>query len=102
VTARIHPLNNPYPGLGPFEMFYLDPADEAHAVLYRESLTLDEIIDEPHRIAQHRALWTGCGGRRWTKRIPPRGVAAIASNPDLPANGRPAGPASIRPRTERR
>jgi transcriptional regulator with XRE-family HTH domain len=91
VTARIHPLNNPYPGLGPFEMFYLDPADEAHAVLYRESLTLDEIIDEPHRIAQHRALWDRMWETSMNEEESAARIAAIASTPDLPANGRPAG-----------
>jgi len=89
VTVRIHPLDNPYPGLGPFEMLYLDSEDHTHAVLYRESLALDEIIDDPHRIAQHRTLWD----RMWDTSIDEdesaRRIAALANTPASPgADGR--------------
>jgi transcriptional regulator with XRE-family HTH domain len=55
-AATLHPLDNPFPGIGQFEILYLDSGDDAPAVLYRESLTLDEIIDDASRIAQHRSL----------------------------------------------
>jgi transcriptional regulator with XRE-family HTH domain len=79
VTVRVHPLDSPYPGLGQFELLYLDSEEDTHAVLYRESLTLDEIIDDPHRVAQHRELWD----RMWNASVgeeeSARRIAAIAS-----------------------
>jgi transcriptional regulator with XRE-family HTH domain len=57
LSVRIHPLDNPYPGIGPFEILYLGSSDVSEAVLYRESMTLDEVIDDPERIKQHQARW---------------------------------------------
>ncbi|WP_260725641.1 DUF5753 domain-containing protein [Dactylosporangium roseum] len=57
LVARIHPFDNPHPGIGTFEILYLGSEELAHAVLYRESLTLDEIVDDHSRIKQHRDLW---------------------------------------------
>ncbi|GGM15790.1 helix-turn-helix domain-containing protein [Dactylosporangium sucinum] len=65
LSARIHPFDNAYPGVGEFELLYLEADDVAHAVLYRESLVFDEIVDNAHRIVQHRALWD----RMWNAAI---------------------------------
>jgi transcriptional regulator with XRE-family HTH domain len=92
LTARIHPLDNPYPGLGPFEMFHLEAGNDAQTVLYRESLTADEIIDDPVRIERHHELWD----RMWKSSIDEkesaRRIAALAADtPDLSDSGkRPA------------
>lgn len=75
VTVRIHPLDNPFPGFGQFDLLYLGAEESSQAVLYRESLTLDEIVDDPNRITQHRRLWD----RMWADSIPePESAARIA------------------------
>jgi transcriptional regulator with XRE-family HTH domain len=79
LTARIHPFSNPHPGLGSFEILYLGGDDLEHAVMYRESMTLDEIVDDKVRINQHRMLWN----RLWDHAIIERRSAdMIASRAD--------------------
>ncbi|WP_238016343.1 helix-turn-helix transcriptional regulator [Dactylosporangium sp. AC04546] len=65
LAARIYPFDKPHPGIGTFEILYLEAEDLTHAVLYRESLVLDEIVEEAPRIQQHRALWD----RMWSAAI---------------------------------
>lgn len=84
VSARIHPLDNPYPGLGPFELLYLGTEENAQGVLYRESLTLDEIIDEQQRVAQHLDLWKRMWDASMNEEESAQRLAALAGTPDLP------------------
>ncbi|GAA3294474.1 MULTISPECIES: helix-turn-helix domain-containing protein [Dactylosporangium] len=57
LSVRIHPLESPYPAFGQYDLLYLSSEDDNHAVLYRESYTIDEIVDDPPRIARHREGW---------------------------------------------
>jgi transcriptional regulator with XRE-family HTH domain len=57
VSVRIHPLASPYPPFGQYDLLYLSKEDDTHAVLYRESYTIDEIVDDSVRIARHREGW---------------------------------------------
>ncbi|GAA0793900.1 transcriptional regulator [Spirilliplanes yamanashiensis] len=64
VRARVIPLNfdGPLVTFGMFELFYLAGDDDpAHAVLYSEDWTMDQVVEDPVRIARHRAkldqLW---------------------------------------------
>jgi len=85
LTARIHPLDNPYPGLGPFEMFYLEAGNDAQTVLYRESLTADEIIDDQVRIEKHHELWDRMWASSINEKESAQRIAALAAGtPDLP------------------
>ncbi|WP_432980937.1 helix-turn-helix domain-containing protein [Dactylosporangium sp. CA-233914] len=57
VSVRLHPLASPYPAFGLFDLLYLSDAENGHAVLYRESGPVDEIVDDAVRITRHREGW---------------------------------------------
>ncbi|MEV8510969.1 helix-turn-helix transcriptional regulator [Dactylosporangium sp. NPDC051484] len=88
VTVRIHPLELPYPPFGQYDLMYLSNEENSHAVLYRESGTLDEIVDDPARIARHREAWD----RMWESSIgeedSARKIAAAAIDPAAGADTR--------------
>lgn len=65
LRVRIHPLESPYPPFGQYDLLYLSAEDDNHAVLYRESFTIDEIVDDAPRIARHREGWD----RMWNASI---------------------------------
>jgi transcriptional regulator with XRE-family HTH domain len=54
---RIHPMANPFSPFGHFDLLYLSPEESGHAVLYRESGTVDELVDDETRIVRHRKAW---------------------------------------------
>lgn len=44
--------------LGSYEVFYLDPDDDPdHAVMYRESITVDEIVDDAVTVRRHHGIF---------------------------------------------
>ncbi|HTJ32102.1 MAG TPA: helix-turn-helix transcriptional regulator [Dactylosporangium sp.] len=85
VIARIHPLESPYAPFGHYDLLYLSDEENSHAVLYRESGPVDEIVDDPIRIARHREGWD----RMWESSIgeedSARRIAAAATARSLPA-----------------
>ena len=70
LVARIAPFTSPNPNIGSFDIVYLgtEAEDPNNAVLYRESFTQDEIIDDPAQIAKHRTLWD----RMWSTALDER------------------------------
>jgi hypothetical protein len=99
VTARIRPLNNPYPGLGPFEMLYLDPFDEAtQCCTARASCSTRSSTNHIGSRSTARS-GTECGRRRWMERSPPRGSPPSRVPPTYPQT---AGPRANNLRAEAR
>ncbi|MER7279886.1 helix-turn-helix transcriptional regulator [Dactylosporangium sp. NPDC000244] len=81
LSVRLHPLSSPYPPFGQYDLLYLSSEDNSHAVLYRESYTIDEIVDDSVRISRHREGWD----RMWDASIgeveSARRIAAAAKAP---------------------
>lgn len=60
VRARVMPFSAaaPLPLFGPFEIFYLGADDDQeNAIMYRESITIDEIVDDTANVQRHRGIF---------------------------------------------
>jgi len=90
---RIHPMQNPFSPFGHYDLLYLPPATEGHAVLYRESGTVDEVVDEKVRITRHRAAWDQMWDSSMSEKESAARIAAVTNHPAVVmAAGRLADP----------
>ncbi|WP_432832282.1 helix-turn-helix domain-containing protein [Dactylosporangium sp. CA-092794] len=91
VHIRIHPLESPFSPFGHYDLLYLSPDQNSHAVLYRESGTVDEIVDDPIRIARHREAWDHLWNAAIDEKESAARIAAAAESPAAAdADKRPA------------
>ncbi|GAA2645420.1 helix-turn-helix transcriptional regulator [Dactylosporangium fulvum] len=57
VSVRIAPFTSPQPGIGTFELLYLEEENAGHGVLYREASVSDVVIEDATEVGEHRSLW---------------------------------------------
>jgi transcriptional regulator with XRE-family HTH domain len=88
IRVRIHPLERPYPPFGQYDLLYLTD-ESSHAVLYRESGPIDEIVDDAVRINRHRDAFDHMWEGSIDEEDSARRIAAAAKKP-AGAEDRPA------------
>ncbi|MFG2037976.1 Scr1 family TA system antitoxin-like transcriptional regulator [Dactylosporangium sp. NPDC048998] len=81
VHIRIHPMANPFSPFGHYDLLYLSPEQNSHAVLYRESGTSDDIVDDEVRIHRHREGWDQMWESSMGEEESARRIAAAAELP---------------------
>lgn len=57
LAVRVASFEQPNPGIGNWEIFYLGAEDVGEGVLYRENSTKDEIVDDQMGLQRHVAQW---------------------------------------------